>query len=189
MKIETTDNQLTVPAVLVILASLTLLIFSTHAESHIIDNGDGTYAWDEGGINISFSGVADESCRLVFGNPCPLSDVGKATYNANTDYLTLDQLTLLITEPDLFTVLPVTNKNSEVWVKCDPTNPDHFCSPFAPTKPTFNLTTGASNKAIGGSSFQTSIKNEGAISAVPVPASIWLFVSGLLGLVSVGRRR
>ena len=30
---------------------------------------------------------------------------------------------------------------------------------------------------------------EGAISAVPVPAAVWLFGSGLLGLVSVARRK
>jgi hypothetical protein len=29
----------------------------------------------------------------------------------------------------------------------------------------------------------------GAVSAVPVPAAVWLFASGLLGLVGIARRR
>lgn len=39
----------------------------------------------------------------------------------------------------------------------------------------------------GGSQYLLSLT--GTVSAVPVPAAIWLFGSGLLGLVGVARRR
>ena len=64
-----------------------------------------------------------------------------------------------------------------------------FIQPLSPTQPSvINLVT--SKYECCGNGFQTHLFFSGSIvpTAVPIPAAIWLFGSGLLGIVLVGRR-
>lgn len=42
---------------------------------------------------------------------------------------------------------------------------------------------------VGGDIFGTPYAYKAAVSAVPIPAAAWLFASGVMGLVSFGRRK
>jgi len=53
----------------------------------------------------------------------------------------------------------------------------------------FNFTLGAGNRQIFTGVAGGFVDSIGAASAVPVPAAVWLFGSGLLGLVGVARRK
>ena len=52
----------------------------------------------------------------------------------------------------------------------------------------FNMSTGGQDFANKGGSFYGWAVQSGDVGAVPVPAAVWLFGSGLLGLVGVARR-
>ena len=56
---------------------------------------------------------------------------------------------------------------------------------FGYTRVTFGFNSLASDSVID----NASVINFGSVSAVPVPAAVWLFGSGLLGLVGVARRK
>lgn len=54
---------------------------------------------------------------------------------------------------------------------------------------TFNMNNGYQFNRSKGSSFYGWAVQSGDVSAVPVPAAVWLFGSGLLGLIGVARRK
>ena len=64
-----------------------------------------------------------------------------------------------------------------------------FMAPLSPTQSTL-LDLGASKWSLGGTGANNSF-NSGGISlvAVPIPATVWLFGSGLIGLIAVARRK
>ena len=64
-----------------------------------------------------------------------------------------------------------------------------FVNPLSPTQSTL-LDLGASKWSLGGTGANNSF-NSGSISlvAVPIPATVWLFGSGLIGLIAVARRK
>jgi len=172
------------------LLPMLLLTTVSNVQAHLIDTGSNTAEWHTQGVNISFSGVDDESCRDTFPTlECSLSDVGKNTYsnlvNAGVQFFTVGELEYLVAEPDFYTIFNITSENNITWALCEVA-----CSFQAPTRPTFNLLTGSSgSRAVGDTSFLTHFADNGAINAVPIPAAAWLFGSGLLGVVGVARRK
>ena len=64
-----------------------------------------------------------------------------------------------------------------------------FVNPLTPTQSTL-LDLNASKWSLGGTGTNNSFRS-GSISpvAVPIPAAVWLFGSGLIGLVAVARRK
>ena len=64
-----------------------------------------------------------------------------------------------------------------------------FVNPLTPTQSTL-LELNASKWALGGTGTNHAFVSGGiSLTAVPVPAAVWLFGSGLLGLISVARRK
>jgi hypothetical protein len=64
-----------------------------------------------------------------------------------------------------------------------------FANPLTPTQSTL-LDLNASKWSLGATGTNYSFNSGGvSLAAVPVPAAVWLFGSGLLGLISVARRK
>lgn len=62
----------------------------------------------------------------------------------------------------------------------------------AATHPIFNgvsVLYQASGNSISGSGIQVSLNGQGLYAVVPIPPAVWLFSSGLLGLVGIARRK
>ena len=53
----------------------------------------------------------------------------------------------------------------------------------------FNFNGGSQGNAGQASTFNTWAVHEGNVGVIPVPAAVWLFCSGLLGLIGIARRK
>jgi len=163
----------------------TLLLMTFNANASLISTGSNTAQWNN--FNIRFSGVDDESCRLTIPASCSLTDVGKSTYFTEnligTQLLSVSQLDTLTSEPNFFDVFTVTDSNKGVWVETPNWQPQ------IPTAIGYNLFTGNTGNWVAGSSFLTYIEITSDNTVVPITSAMWLFGSGLLGLIGMARRK
>ena len=140
----------------------------------------GQTTWiNDGNINYNSD---DYSCLFNFGNACSNQSVGLTTYGvavlvaeAACDGCrlptTAEFLALYNDGVEFLTLVP----DATYWALDESGNPFLFGSPVV------NLSTGANGRAEG-------LMGVMAVSAVPVPAALWLFASGLVGLGLVGRK-
>jgi len=166
----------------IIAVALTLITLNSQAATI---NSDGTFTvgqttWiNDGNINYNSD---DYSCLLNFGSPCSNQSVGITSYDVavlvadaacvGCRLPTVDEFLALYNDDTSFLNLV---PSATYWALDESGNPFLFGSPV------FDLSTGTATRAVG-------LMGVMAVSAVPVPAAIWLFGSGLFWLGLVGRK-
>jgi len=178
-----------------------MLVNSVSLSLHI--TGDGTYAFSRAGLpavqlvmdtyqnpifttNATTSGVTGTATiysTRAFGMPAPSGSVDSSSSNPiSVDFSSL-RLAVNITSP--FTQ----SFDAPVWPSTTPNSTSTYnagtnaytltwSNNFSVTSSTGVPVSGTMNVTLGGT-----------LTPVPVPASLWLFGSGLVGLAGIARRR
>ncbi len=181
----------------------TTLILSTSANAMIVSNGsfetgdftgwvstginnivtttegstDGIYAASFNGGNVAGSGILSQSITTVIGN----------TYLLKLDYGVFGAPKTQNLQVELIGASTLLNQT----LSDEGNNPNIFAE-FS-----FGFIANSTSTTLSFTDLTTSVESFGAdfvidnisVSAVPVPAAIWLFGSGLLGLAGVARRK
>jgi hypothetical protein len=155
------------------------MLLSFNAQASYVQIDDNHFIWDDGDGDTHdvFLSPLDNSCRYTIPVSCTTVDVGQVTYataQAIPNLMTADRMTQLFSE-GIFDDTIV--KGGYYWVV------DETPNPYEVFKPIFNAYYGYESTGSGAFYYATE-----TVSAVPVPASLWLFGSGLIGIAGVARR-
>jgi len=156
------------------------LIAATNAQASYTQIDTNNFTWIDslGATYNVFLSPKDNSCRLEIPTACSVFDVGFITYTTSQTITNLangSQMSELFGE-GIFNDTIVAGGNYYVV--------DETGNPNTTFKPVYNTDFGFETTGIGAFYYATVTP-----SAVPVPAALWLFGSGLFGLVLVARRK
>ncbi|RDH85023.1 MAG: hypothetical protein DIZ80_03135 [endosymbiont of Galathealinum brachiosum] len=167
-------------------ADLTWLADSNYARVTGDGGPSGAMNWADANAwaaGLSIGGVggwrlpeADASCLSLYN--CTNSDMGSLFYGA-----------LGNVAPTLSNTGPFSNIGFfawEFWTATEYSPPNY---PFDYVAWSFDMRLGSQNDSDKVNSAQAWAVQSGDVSAVPVPAAVWLFGSGLVGLIGVARRK
>lgn len=138
---------------------------------------DGTFAASFNGGNVVGNGVLSQSITTVIGN----------TYLLNLDYGVFGASNTQNLQVELIGASTLLNQT----LSDEGNNPNIFAE-FS-----FGFIANSTSTTLSFTDLTTSLESSGAdfvidnisVSAVPVPAAIWLFGSGIVGLVGMSRRK
>jgi hypothetical protein len=160
------------------------LILSSHAKASYVqvDTNNFTVTDSFGNISNVFLSPQDHSCLLLFTPTCVPTDVGFVTYatSQNIENLVTGNRILELFGEGIFSATAV--QGGDYFVLDETGNSNLIL------KPVFNADFGFLTSGIGAFYYATETPVT-TTPAVPVPASLWLFGSGLIGLVGVARRK
>ena len=157
----------------------------------------GSFILDEsvaatGGVS-TFSGAVDNFMLEIDGNVFTGNNGTARQFSSAsgaTDFFTVDigganGSVSGIAGLDVFTGFSVDWRGPNLFSDTTVLAHDLTVADFGYTRVIFGFNSLASDSVID----NASVINFGSVSAVPVPAAVWLFGSGLLGLVGVARRK
>jgi len=157
----------------------------------------GSFMLDEsvvatGGVS-TFSGAVDNFVLEIDGNVFTGNNGNVQQFSSAsgaTDFFTIDiggsnGSVSGTVGPDVFTGFSVDWRGSNLFADTTVLAHDLTTADFSYTRVIFEFNDLISESVID----NASVINFGSVSAVPVPAAVWLFGSGLLGLFGMARRK
>jgi len=189
MRIQTKMNIIDTAAWLIIVACVMLFSFAAHASLSRVDEHNAIFTDIDGTVyDIFNSTVLDHSCRLTIPATCSVFDVGQFIYaSVHASVIEEDLLRRVLSE----NTGQLDLRNNPMWFY----NPDFnlnsiTCDFLNPTIPAAVFNGGAVCGSTALEFMTATVKlDPPPPSAVPVPAALILFGSGLIGLALVARRK
>jgi len=130
-----------------------------------MNGGNGYLGYNNWRLPTALNSDGSGPCGTT---PCPDSELGHLFYGESISFLSQPPFSNI--QPDAY------------WA-------NETAGTSVPYAWTFNLRTGIQDTKIATAEFYTLAVRDGNISTVPVPAAVWLFGSGLIGLVGIARRK